>query len=47
MAVAIITIFASVPNPGFSRSGIQRSRTKVLIAKVDTPIEISSLLATP
>jgi hypothetical protein len=43
----MITIFAIVPNPGFSRRGIQRSSTNVLIAKVDIPIEISNLFATP
>jgi hypothetical protein len=36
-----------VPNPGFSRSGIHRRRTRVLIAKVEIPIEISNLPATP
>jgi hypothetical protein len=36
-----------VPKPGFSRSGIHKSKTTVLIAKVEKPKEISNLFETP
>jgi hypothetical protein len=40
-------MFEIVPNPGFSLRGIHKSKTNVLIAKVDQPIVISSLPETP
>jgi hypothetical protein len=36
-----------VPNPGFSLSGIQRSKTNVLIPNVDQPIVMSRRLEIP
>ena len=47
MAAAMIAILARVPNPGFSFNGIHNNKTTVLIAKVDQPIVMSSLPATP
>jgi hypothetical protein len=47
IAVAITAIFAKVPNPGLSLSGIHRSRTTELIANVDQPIVISKRFDTP
>ena len=37
MKVAITTILATVPNPGFSRNGIQIRRTMVLMKNVHQP----------
>jgi hypothetical protein len=47
IADAITTMFERVPNPGFSRRGIHRSRTSALIAKVDQPIVMSRRLEIP
>lgn len=47
MAAAIITILLNVPNPGFSLSGIQRSRTIALIIKVSKPISELKVFANP
>jgi hypothetical protein len=41
------TIFARVPKPGFSLSGIQRRSTRQLIRNVALPIVIEVLVATP
>jgi hypothetical protein len=38
IAVAITTIFANVPNPGFWRNGIHSSRMNTEIINVDSPI---------
>ncbi len=43
----MIEMFARVPKPGFSFSGIHSSKTNVLIAKVDQPIVMSSFPETP
>jgi hypothetical protein len=45
--IAITTIFARVPKPGFSLSGIQSRRTRQLIRNVALPMVISLLVATP
>jgi hypothetical protein len=37
MNVAINAIFANVPNPGLSRSGIQKRRTHTEITAVEIP----------
>jgi hypothetical protein len=47
MAMAMITTFEKVPNPGFSRNGIQARRTTALIANVDQPIVIRRFCETP
>ena len=47
IAAAIINIFARVPNPGFSRKGIQRDSTNKLTSSVALPIEISNCFETP
>ena len=47
IAIAMIAMFARVPKPGLSLSGIHNNRTRVLIANVDHPIVISSLLEIP
>jgi hypothetical protein len=43
----MITILAIVPKPGFSRNGIHKSNTTVLIVKVEKPREMSNLFETP
>jgi hypothetical protein len=40
-------MFAKVPKPGFSFKGIHKRSISVLMAKVETPIEMFNLLATP
>lgn len=40
MAMAIISMFITVPNPGRSFNGSQRIKTKPLIKSVATPIVI-------
>jgi hypothetical protein len=45
--VAMRTIFESVPNPGFSRSGIQINNTKVEIRRVAKPILIPVFRVSP
>jgi hypothetical protein len=45
--IAMTTIFARVPKPGFSLSGIQRRSTRQLIRNVALPIVIEVLVATP
>ena len=45
--IAITTIFASVPKPGFSFNGIQRRRTRQLIRKVAAPMDKEVLIETP
>ena len=44
---AIIIIFIIVPNPGLSFNGIQKTKTMQLIIKVEKPIPILTLFATP
>ena len=44
---AIIMIFIIVPKPGLSFNGSQNIKTIQLITKVDNPIPIFTLLATP
>ena len=44
---AIIMIFIIVPKPGLSFNGSQNIKTMQLIIKVDNPIPIFTLLATP
>jgi hypothetical protein len=43
----MITIFATVPKPGFSLSGTQRSNTIALMIKVNKPISESKVFAKP
>ena len=45
--IAITTIFASVPKPGFSFNGIQSRRTRQLIRNVALPMVMLLLVATP
>jgi hypothetical protein len=45
--IAMTTIFASVPKPGFSFNGIQSRRTRQLIRNVALPMEMLLLVATP
>lgn len=42
-----MTIFETVPNPGFSLSGIHSNKTIALIMKVNSPISESKVFASP
>ena len=47
MEAAMTTMFAIVPNPGLSPSGIHVKRRNELITKVARPIDIAACLDSP